>query len=1126
MATKPHLLHLLLLPILLLLATGTAVAQSADGDHMTFSVSAGFTTEYDTDSVRFFRNGQVMEVIGYVEHNPTRYRKLHLTIPNFTGVGTYQAGSTTARWDNFSQDSLCRGTSGTITITEWDSAGGRLAGTFIFDCESRITSGDVITYEVENGIFTVVQKPELGIDVIPANQVTMRPKDTVRYHIVISDPSGNPQPNAEVRVHDSVQTLFNRVVGTTNDSGRITHTVVVPVGLDTGTYALKFWATHPNHEDSDTITRLARVDSTLQVWNQFCNGLMLLTFDVGNGNAWQDAGLRSIENNGTVTINGFVKFDGRMRIDTTPGAESIDADGRLYIPGTSLPGGSTGDFVLYEGSTTINPRCGVLTAPLGELVSNAATKLAGFSLGIEEFSFINGTAATGISVKASIKLPRVTSSCASGTTPQPDTAKVTIGFKITNVAADLSFQVQGLGVAPGFCISDFAVSYSSPRDSLDLDVKVKTPIVEFGGGIGLVNGGLNRISGRFDLARPIPIGTTPLAFKGARLSISGIQVAPFVFSTGGTVVSSVTEDLFEIDSDGTYTHPLKFSVAGALRMAKTPGTEIWQAVGTMTGTADLNASVSLSGTLKAGSFGGTAFALDGAFSGQYAWSPTEDVTGSINGALTIPNFSSNWPFDWVNSILGLPHTLASAEANYRSRIFVANLDLTNAPPPYNQLGRMHVRLDLNRESSDPAFFSMGEGTVPLNRTVRIDDPASSIAGGPELQRSLPIVRAVDAKGSQPSAAIFLDTVVVDGTAIRLIVRLSSQATVPASSVIGPDGTVYQQGTDPKVIYSTTPDGRKAFWTVMDPAPGAWVVSVTDPTPTDSIDFYAIMPSRPFAITAANEGEMVVVRWLADDLPPADSEVDIYLDTDDEGFDGFLIGTVDETAGEFAYAIPDSLPNCSYNVYAVRNTPGDMRREYALNPIENPKSILPAPTNITVVPEPNGRTLVTWTKTTDATAAGYTLHVIDASFRDSVYAAPYAWQEEAVIDLPAGPSTIYMVAFNEAGWSGCPSTTIGATVGVEDEVVAGERGSIMSDLSLYPNPSEGSTSLRFRLSEPSIVSTTLYDVVGRPVLTVDGDLYGEGDHELPLPTALLPNGSYMVLVRAGEGWVIERLEVVR
>lgn len=78
------------------------------------------------------------------------------------------------------------------------------------------------------------------------------------------------------------------------------------------------------------------------------------------------------------------------------------------------------------------------------------------------------------------------------------------------------------------------------------------------------------------------------------------------------------------------------------------------------------------------------------------------------------------------------------------------------------------------------------------------------------------------------------------------------------------------------------------------------------------------------------------------------------------------------------------------------------------------------------------------------------------------------------------------------------------------------------LGLSPNPTDGATTLSFRLPQPEQVTITLVDALGREVATVDHGLVASGDHTLPIDFATLPNGFYRVVLRAGDQMATEDL----
>ena len=70
------------------------------------------------------------------------------------------------------------------------------------------------------------------------------------------------------------------------------------------------------------------------------------------------------------------------------------------------------------------------------------------------------------------------------------------------------------------------------------------------------------------------------------------------------------------------------------------------------------------------------------------------------------------------------------------------------------------------------------------------------------------------------------------------------------------------------------------------------------------------------------------------------------------------------------------------------------------------------------------------------------------------------------------------------------------------------------VTLYPNPSSNSCSLKFNLSQAKTLSVNIYNMLGEKVLTLQKNVYDEGAHEVKLNTTALSNGMYIVQLHDG------------
>ncbi|XZF16641.1 T9SS type A sorting domain-containing protein [Chitinophagaceae bacterium MMS25-I14] len=69
---------------------------------------------------------------------------------------------------------------------------------------------------------------------------------------------------------------------------------------------------------------------------------------------------------------------------------------------------------------------------------------------------------------------------------------------------------------------------------------------------------------------------------------------------------------------------------------------------------------------------------------------------------------------------------------------------------------------------------------------------------------------------------------------------------------------------------------------------------------------------------------------------------------------------------------------------------------------------------------------------------------------------------------------------------------------------------------YPNPVVNSTTIKFALKNASDITVTVMDLNGRVIRTVNESKMGAGEHTISLNTADFAAGTYMYLVRTGEG----------
>ena len=103
-----------------------------------------------------------------------------------------------------------------------------------------------------------------------------------------------------------------------------------------------------------------------------------------------------------------------------------------------------------------------------------------------------------------------------------------------------------------------------------------------------------------------------------------------------------------------------------------------------------------------------------------------------------------------------------------------------------------------------------------------------------------------------------------------------------------------------------------------------------------------------------------------------------------------------------------------------------------------------------------------------------------------------------------------------------SLTVRAGVADEDD----EPATAFAFLPAAPNPTQGTTRLRYTLVDHASVSFEVYDSVGRRVAASDGGSQAPGAHAMTLDTSDLPTGVYVVRLQAGPQTATQRLSVIR
>ncbi len=1120
------------------------VAAQEGTNKMTFttirngSATKDWTT--DTSSAQLF-GSNVLEIDGYFPTGRTDipYQRLVIKISGFTGKGDYADGQLSASYfEDLFQSKIYKTSfiNGTVNIKTYAAQPLSVSATFNFSFTSNPPPPtNSFSTAVINGKVEVNVSNKLIVSAEPlANDKTKPVKGTqgskVKFKLFVKDKDDSPVAGADIYETSRILGTTDVKVGTTDASGTYQHVFKVPEDQEPDLYPLKYTAKKDKFVDSDPFTVNVKIASSRYYYYK-CAGLPIYIFDAGEGKIWKgEDGKKTISSTGTTLINSFLAFDGTVTIDTSEGAEKFTGSGRLYIPNVESPSSnSSKEYDLFKGSTpALELSCTNLFDKGLENISSWLSKVMDVDLKITKMRFTNqDEVATGVTLEGKLsagekQLGQCNDKDAQyGVTLEGGITITTAGLK------DLKFALKDVGMGPGACLKECGFTYtdnpvstvvftgnytSKTFGGIQADLSWKNKFEKNPITFGL------KVTKTLATCKPIP--ETPLCLKSVTFDGSCSDRLELIkFGVGATIVSDEQilkdkynftipglEQLAELTGSGTYEAPFKLTLTGTTNLLKIPDiggkARPWQITATETKTLDVSTNTfSITGDWKMGHLGGIASFLESNSKLVIDWTSGFDITSQASGKMTLPELSDDLkkkPF--VKNILKylptLPAELGAADYRLHNAYIRANIDLRkNAIPQIREMGGAHVIVNMGASSLWDCF-DFGSGYVPLV--------------GKSSGSANNTIQSVQAGSQAAKASQSFDVV---SSMQKVLCFLSSNGVAPASSMVDPDGKTFTTtSTDSSVVMYDCADHSQTMWALRSPKIGRWTLLVVNPKSTDSVDVYQEQAPRAFAVNTTVQNRQLKATWdgSAED---ASATVELYLDTDNKGTDGVLIGEANAKTGSFNYTLSDTLSECSYFLYATVIRPNDFATAYAPTEFSTSKSILAPPQNILANANQMGHTSLSWSESPDPNTAGYFIFVRDLAGNDSLYAA-YASDITSTtlqIDQPIGKS-ILMQSFDENGFKGCRANAQTITVGVEDDFLGGTAGE--SPLSIVPNPGSGFCSLRLVGARSSIDHVELFDVLGQRVKQFSLRAVSENLLEAQFSVADLPSGNYMVQVQDG------------
>ncbi|CAN5413012.1 hypothetical protein BH10BAC6_BH10BAC6_17640 [soil metagenome] len=1100
-------------------------------------------------------------------------RRLQITIPNFTGIGNYDPSTgTTTYWENFSTTEKCACFDhiiNDVNITKYDSVKKEIGGTFNWKCSSTV-SGSEINYRIRNGAFDLgAEKIALALTPQDSIVVATLTNDTTLRVTVNAKRGTAALPDVKIFVNNKVEEAGTAYTekGTTNASGTFVYDFSFPKSTPSGNYVISFVGEKADVKKSDTAKVTVYWGS--RFWNYTCAGLNVLEFDAGEGREWKpvSAGSPILKSAGPVTIGGILRVDGPMRINTTAGQIKVFVDNgaQIVLPNVHFSATETVDVDLTNITDNTSfplPDCdGIISLAIGSdsVTKRLSRKLpGGIELSIKEFKIINRADAKGLSIKGKITVAQAKVGCdavadSAGGFVVPDDQRqgLTVGVAITTAGWEsLTFEAEAIALTHAVCMNQFAVNADFLNEVYSLAGKFTFPVkgteISLSGGVLFKNNPANpdnklhfdSLVASLELGECKPIAQTPLCFKALSLSTSGwsnpnangraVRAVVTLNSLEQAVLDRAqwVKTLFgepvicELDGTVEYRHPLIFTGAIGAKFIKIPklsAAKPWQMEGIHAASIDLNNSIGVTGSYKIGHLGIDDYFLSANGNLTFFWNPTIGLSATVTGLIRIPaaggdvlNIPAAGALLRFLTLSGLiPQTLGTASASvlvHEDNGFSINatVDVTQHPVSFvRSLGRMSVDFSY-KDSVGLKFRHDTLGSIHISQKL--------------------------AESSQ-GVAKPIDTIVVDNSIERLIVLISGATTAPVSSITAPNGTVYSTtSADSTVQFFRTPGSEMSAWTVLNPTPGNWILTLTSPKAGDEVEIIANRSATPFSIAASENSRVISVTWDPTTHTNPSDEVRLFLDTDKSGFNGVFIGTAKEQTGTFTFTLPAEMTECTYYVHATRNVSGQpLVSTYSTTRISTAGSGVPSPVEVRALSNQLGQTSVSWRMAPGSLVNGFLIYVRDGQGMDSLYATAFAEDRMVMIDVvEQSTKQIVVVAFDNQGRRGCATDALAITTGIEEApfVQTGESNHIT--VSIVPNPAQDRTTIRFTCGETnrSQASVQIVDVLGKVIATLDVPAPTTGWNSVEWNVAGYPAGTYYAKIVSPLGQAFAQLSVIK
>jgi hypothetical protein len=415
------------------------------------------------------------------------------------------------------------------------------------------------------------------------------------------------------------------------------------------------------------------------------------------------------------------------------------------------------------------------------------------------------------------------------------------------------------------------------------------------------------------------------------------------------------------------------------------------------------------------------------------------IAGEINGNVTIPKLNDGWPYDWMNKQLGLPHGIqGQALLVYKSntKYITGNVNFGG------KIGNVKYTIDLKKSYSEDGFFSFQADKFNLS----FNSNTRSTVTMNVLDKTPLIVLKIE----NYNAAVGV------------------QLTDPEGKVI----TLESPGENSEIIIDA--ENNKAFWNLYSPIAGSWQIDAEN---INQIDYYTFSEKFDFALDADVTDDGVWLTWNNEGFQPTD-QLDLYLDEDQEGFDGGYLTSVNANEGKYFLPYYDATGFCDFYILGMITKDGIPYAAYIDEEIFNPFSSFIPVDNITWdYKEDISELSIYWDVIDIPIVAGYVVREKGPdSIRTLAMLFPKENQYVGIVEN-FNPDNIEIYSYGLEGQSSCPVTLQSATSvegAVDYQEMKGQK------MILYPNPAKDIVQVKINTKKRQQVEIRLYNGLGQAI----------------------------------------------